>query len=302
MGLLDEIIGGSTDDSVSTSNLLRKVQVASHYLGADEIKGWAQRELRGYADDDHLPDYRAARPAPVMGTWVSHVVKITDRLEQGGLPDEAAWAFEIDLRQSLAELEQLAGGETDAEIAWPGTLVVVYNSAAARGLVPQRQGAALVMAHRTLTRGTLFGVIDTIRNTALEFALSLQDADPAAGSPNGPTIESSPVREAVIQVTNHIYGDGANVAQGTGITQTSTLAKGDLSGLVHAVQQLVKDPEKAREAVAIITGEGTEPEKRSKLQRLGAALGSGATSLAGGVVSNVVASGLIELAGQYLGW
>lgn len=34
MTVLDEIIEGATNDAVSTSNLLRKVQVVAHRLGA----------------------------------------------------------------------------------------------------------------------------------------------------------------------------------------------------------------------------------------------------------------------------
>ncbi|MCR2763810.1 hypothetical protein NQ152_09855 [Microbacterium sp. zg.B48] len=302
MSHLDEIISGATDESVKTSNLLRQVQIASHYLGAEEIRSWAQRELRGYGSDDPLPDYRAARPTPVMGTWVAMNYKATDRLDMGALPDEVSWAFEVDLRQSLAELEQLSGGDQDAQISWPANLVVLYNQAAQKGLVAHMQGANLVFAHRTLTRGMLIGVIDAVRNTALEFALSLQSADREAGSRDGPTIQSPSVREAVLHVTNHIYGDGVNIAQGSGMSQNLTVTKGDIAQFVSALAEILEDERAIGEVVTVVTSDEPADAKRSKLKKLGTAIGSGAVAIAAGVTSEVAADRLIHLAGQYLGW
>ena len=44
---LDDIISGATDESTSTSNLLRKVLIVGHRLKADQIIGWVKSELEG---------------------------------------------------------------------------------------------------------------------------------------------------------------------------------------------------------------------------------------------------------------
>lgn len=48
MGLLDEIVDGAVSDVVSTSSLLRKVQVVTTRLGATELIAWVKDELNGY--------------------------------------------------------------------------------------------------------------------------------------------------------------------------------------------------------------------------------------------------------------
>ncbi|GAA1745327.1 hypothetical protein [Microbacterium paludicola] len=54
MSLLDEIITGATDDAVSTTNLLRKVRVVAHYLGAADLTAWVKGELNGYDSTEGL--------------------------------------------------------------------------------------------------------------------------------------------------------------------------------------------------------------------------------------------------------
>lgn len=158
MSLLDEIIDGASSDAVNTSNLLRKVKVVSHRLGADDIRAWTDRELFGYGTDDALPEYRSRVWTPSHGQWVSHNFQAKQPLASGRLPDEAKeWLWQTDLRQSLAELEQLSLGEQDPVISWPGEAIVMYMQAAKAGLVAHYANANLVSAHQVLTRGVLLG-------------------------------------------------------------------------------------------------------------------------------------------------
>ena len=65
MNLLEEIINGSTDDTVSTSNLLRKVQIVAYRLGALELSSWTKAELNGYEVAERLSSYRSEISTPV---------------------------------------------------------------------------------------------------------------------------------------------------------------------------------------------------------------------------------------------
>lgn len=303
MGLLDDIIDGASADGVSTTNLLRKVQTIAHRIGASDLREWVKAELNGYEDDAALPTYRGPYDALVTAVWSGPFnSSATSTLPSAGTPAHFEPLFRLSFRQPLPELEALSSQSKELSQPWNGYAIGEYNRLIASNQVPRFEMMGLYSARRVITPALLKGISESIRTRALELALDLQEANPQAGEVNGPTRDDPAIDQALTVNITHIYGDGANVAQGTGITQTSKVSKGDLSGLVRAVQDLVNDPEKAREAVAIITSDETEPEKRSKLQRLGTALGSGATTLAGGVASNVTASGLIELAGQFLGW
>lgn len=300
MSLLDEIIDGASSDTVNTSNLLRKVKIVSHRLGAGDVRAWTDRELFGYVADDALPAYRSGLWTPSHGQWVSHNFQAKQPLASGRLPDEAKeWLWRTDLRQSLAELEQLSRGEEDPVISWPGEAIVMYMQAAKEGLVAHYAGANLVSAHQVLTRGILLGVIDAVRNTALEFALTLQSAAPAAGAVDGPTVADAPVQKAIWHVEQHIYGDGAQVGFGTGITQSSQVVKGDLASLLNAAASLGLGDEARHElAHAVLTDKVRRPGKINKFLTK---VGEGAFAIGTGITADVAATQLAGLIAAYLG-
>lgn len=300
MSLLDEIIDGASSDATSTSNLLRMVKIASHRLGAEDIRRWADRELFGYESDATLPEYRRGLWTPAHGQWVSLSFQAKQPLASGKLPDEAKeWLWQTDLRQSLAELEQLSGGEEDPVISWPGEAIVMYMEAAKAGLVAHYAGANLVNAHQVLTRGILRGVIDAVRNTALEFALALQSADPDAGAVGGPTVAIEPVQQAIWHVEHHIYGDGAQIAVGSGITQSSQVVKGDLASLLNAAAALGLSEDGREElARAVLTD---ELRRSGRIKKFLAKVGQGAFAIGSGITAEVASAQLLGLISTYLG-
>lgn len=300
MSPLDEIIDGASNNAVTTSNLLRKVKVVAHRLGADDIRVWTDRELFGYSAEDLLPEYRSGLWTPSHGQWVSHNFQAKQPLASGRLPDEAKdWLWRADLRQSLAELEQLSSGEVDPVISWPGEAVAMYMQAAKQGLVAHYAGANLVGAHQVLTRGILLGAIDAVRNTALEFALTLQSAAPDAGAAGGPTVADAPVQQAVWHVEHHIYGDGAQIALGAGIAQSSQVAKGDLASLLNAAAALgLGDNVRLELARVVLTDDVRRP---GKIKKFLAKVGDGAFAVGAGITADVAATQLQGLISAYLG-
>jgi len=301
MTLLDELIDGATSDTMSTANLLRKVQVVAHRLDAHEVKAWAQRELVGFGPDDPLPDYRSNLWTPVQGFWTGPMGSSAHQpVSAGRIADEMReLLFRADLRQSLAELEQLASGNDDPGIMWDGPSVVMFNLWVKRGLTTGINGMNLFGATQTLTRGTLLGVIDTVKTTAMEFALALQTANPDAGTVNGPTIADEPVASAVTHIENHIYGDHAQVAQGAAVTQHMTVARGDLMSLLEAATAAGLDDEGKRELAAAVTAD--EAERPSRVKRFLGKVGEGAFLLGTGVATEVAATQLSDLITAYLG-
>jgi hypothetical protein len=304
MTVLDEIIDGATNDAVSTSNLLRKVQVVAHRLGATELTEWVKSELNGYRDISSLPLYRGPLTTPVLGTWAGYGgSSATLPLGQGRIPDNAVEAlFRTHLNQSIAELEQLAEapGENDPAVSWEPMQVVAFNPRVEEGLVPGMQMMNLISAKRVIPKGVIRGAIGSSRNTALDFALELQAASPDAGSQNGPTVQDEPIASTVYTVTNNIYGHGANIAHGSDSVQTSTVSVGDLSGLLLAARQIgLTDTQAEQEfaAVAVAPAEERESKKRAFLEKVQ----NGLFAIGTNASTTIVVNQLEQLLNQYLG-
>jgi hypothetical protein len=237
---LQEIIAGATDDGVSTSNLLRKVQVVAHYLKAEDVTKWVRSELNGYPYAEPFPMYRAHLPTPVMGTWAGYFgSSATQLLSAVGLPQEAAdGLFHTNMHQPIAELEELAAMPSDLAHSWDPSQVGMYTQWNEEGKGVWMEEMNLINAHRVVTRASIRGVIDTVRNTALDLALNLQTTDADAGTLNGPTVAEPPIAHMVNNFTTHIYGHGTNVALGDGARQSSAVTVNDVEALIAAVRAL----------------------------------------------------------------
>jgi hypothetical protein len=296
MTLLDEIVDGSSDGSVTTPNLLRKVQIAATRLGANEIVDWAKSELSGYSDEAVLPPYRMTA-TPVVGTFSGPMRSfIPMNLSSVGLPPELAKWFSIELRQPLEELSALAEHDEDPGRPWPPYVVNAYEETG----VYRLEFHGLFSARNILTRQYLRGIIDLVRNRAMEFGLELQTSFPAAGSVGGPTLKTEPqLGPVVYNITNNITGHGTNVATGSNIRQKTSVKAGDLSSLRQASEDLGLSHAEAQEfADAVAEDKGV---KGPRVSRFLDKVRGGAITVAGSVASDTLAGSLVELATAYLG-
>ncbi|MCM3522217.1 MULTISPECIES: hypothetical protein [unclassified Curtobacterium] len=298
MSLLDEIIDGATNDSVSTSNLLRKVQVAAARLGAQEVVTWVRNELNGYPAVDDLPTYRAARDMIVQGVFTGPMrSSLTHDLPRPHV-DAETWKpwFQSAFVQPVAELEAFADADGDSSFEWPTAIVRRYESTGTFRF----EYHSLYSVHQVLTTQMLRGLVDSIRTAALDFAIELQLANPDAGSVGGPTIETDPkVASVVYNVTNNVTGHGTNIAAGSSMTQTSTVNAGDRDGLREELTKVGLDEASAEEfANALDTDRSVEgPQVKSFLGRVK----SGAVKVSTDVGVKVVTGQLAALAMEYLG-
>ncbi|WP_285117040.1 hypothetical protein [Leifsonia sp. fls2-241-R2A-40a] len=301
MNFLDGIIAGATDDSVSTSNLLRKVQVVAHYLKAEDVTAWVKHELSGYTDAESLPKYRAHLITPVMGTWAGMMGSSAKQLLSSfGIPKEAEEVlFYTNLFQPVAELEDLAQLPEDPSHSWDPWQVKQYSEWNAEGKGVWMVGMNLINAHRVVTRASLRGVVDTVRTTALELALSLQTTDANAGTLNGPTVADAPIASTISTFTMHVWGDGANVAIGDHARQTSEVMVNDVEALLAAARQIGLDDEALSELRA--AAEAPETERPGKLKAYLSRVGSGAFALGTAISTEVAASQIDQLIQQFLG-
>lgn len=296
VSLLDQIIDGASDDSVSTSNLLRKVQVVATRMGADDIIMWAKFELNGYPNQEAiLPPYRASQRVRVEGLFTGPGG--SRARHQLAVPSENWWQawFELEFRAPLAELEAFVAAEKDPTNEWPPEIVSAYEKTGALSIYLM----SLYSASRIIPRQLLRGIIDSIRNATMEFALGLQLASPEAGATGGPTVADAAVANVVNNVTNNIYGHVANIATGTAITQRGEVAAGDFGALVGVAQAAGLDQADAHEFASAVRDErGVDgPKVKGILERVQ----SGAIKVAGDVTAKVSASILVAAALHFLG-
>ena len=94
------------------------------------------------------------------------------------------------------------------------------------------ENLALVQGWMRLTTAELAGILSTVRNRILNFALEIESSNPNAGEAPANTL---PVpKEHVAHIFNHyIYGNVGNVASGHNIHQTATVNvnQGDFKSL-----------------------------------------------------------------------
>jgi hypothetical protein len=275
----------------------------AHRVGASELRSWVRAELDGYGDGSPLPEYRGPYDATVKATWSGPFnSSATSTLPSFGVPQNLRPLFEFSFRQTVAELEVLASQGNELGQPWNAFALAEYNILVEGGKVPRFEMMGVYSAHRVVTPALITAIVESIRTRALDLALDLQAVNPAAGESGGPTKADPAIERAVMVNINHIYGDGANVAQGTDIIQSATVAKGDLAGLASALVTLLADPKIIGEVIGTVTADEDAPTKKTKLRKLGEIVGTGAIQLAGGVSAEVAANGVMKLAEQFLGW
>ncbi|WP_344004823.1 hypothetical protein, partial [Microbacterium paludicola] len=262
--------------------------------------GISVSKIRGQAPDN-LPSYRDKLSTPVRGQWAGPFgTSAVQLVSASGVPDFAATPlFTASLTQSLAELEDLANLNEDPGIGWDPQHVGYYNSWIDEGKVPHIDMMGLVSAQRVLTRAVLRGIINTVRNTALDFALELQTTDPKAGTQNGPTIAEPSIASTVFNITNNIYGDGTTIAHGDGTSVAVTVQKNDVESLIAAARGLGLSEEgivELRQAA-----EAPEADRPNRFKALLTRVGAGALSLTSNISAEVAASQVDQLIQQFLG-
>lgn len=265
MSLLDRVIDGASEDTVSTGNFLRQVITLGRRMKSDELVDWAMKELNGYPETKlaELPDYRGPLLVPVE-VFASGYFQSSKKyyLNKEDMPDEnfRKWQFHTWLYQPMAELEQLAAADEDPSQQWTNQALALYIKWCEQNRAPHYPDFNPLSVRRIIPRTMLHGVIDSVRTRALLFALDIQAQFPNAGEPNGPTTDTPKVREAVTNNFNtHIYGGNNTVANGENFTQNVQINQGDVQSLNRFFDEQGLDEAGKAELQAAIAADGDKP-------------------------------------------
>lgn len=309
MTILDQLIDGLTEDSLSTSNALRKFLVVGSRLQSGPIKEWVRSELNGYGDTsiDQYPSYRGPLHTPVSVLFAGPFQSSqTYYLDEHEVPDEREFRqafFYIYLNQSLASLEEMTRSEEPMGRPWPTNAVMQLRRWSNELKAPRLEMYEVHSAKQLVSKPLLHGVIDAVRNKALQLALDLQADFPDAGETNGPTVQDKEVGNIVkYHFETHIHGgtntvgQGENVTQtvtvgqGEHVTQTVTVNQGDSAALMLALEKLGLGLEDRNALGEALEQDGNKPGNAVK-EILGK-IATGAIKIAGEVATGPVLAGV----------
>nr|WP_176705809.1 hypothetical protein [Arthrobacter sp.]AXV46399.1 hypothetical protein pA40H2_p43 [Arthrobacter sp.] len=290
MTILNQLIDGLTDDSISTSNALRKFLVVGKRLKYEPITSWVNSELNGFTHVplDDYPTYRGPFKVPVevvfagsFGSEQKHF--ITEEV----VPDERGFRaanFYMYFSEPVAELEQLAQSTGHFSQSWSTTAASQLQKWSDEGRAPKVPMHGVRSVEKRISAPLIRGVIDSVRNKALLLALDLQADFPDAGEFGGPTVQDKEVEKNVnYHFETHIHGGTNTVGMGEKVTQNVKIDQGDSKALMLALEKLGLAQEDRAALGEAIAKDGNKPGEAIKefLTRLG----TGAIKIGGAVAT-----------------
>jgi hypothetical protein len=286
MSLLTEIRDQAVKSEVPVAELLRRCLVLAQVLRNEELKKWALLELKGYSPDEPLPNYRVV-PSHPRGNLAAGFGAGYQNITIPSLLLPENWrqfAERADLRQSVAEIAALAdSGAPTVERPWPGNLIAHMQDKFGDGLV-------LYGAWQTISRASLLGLLDAVRNRLLEFVMQLAEESPNLTEGTAPQVSTERVHQLVQTV---IYGNvGGDVIAGVSGSMMQVKAH-DLASLKAALAGLNVPPSDVTELEDAIhddekVGKGMGAKTKNWLSTLKSKVTAGAMSVVVEVVEKAI--------------
>jgi hypothetical protein len=232
MKLLDEIIDGAVSDTQPIGTVLRKCLVLEQQVKNEKFRIWLNNELDGYDKADELPDYRLINSIS-RGFFVGYGgSQINDQpLNLFVMPEnDRKFVDKVKLGQPVASYEGRPNKSADAQQPWPPWLTTRYQEKFMPDLVLNR-------AWQEVPGSCLVGLVETVRNRVLRFALDIKDQ---LGE-DQESVTQLPAETVEKSVINNIYGGNIVIAAHaetiSQVAHTSIVA-GDTSALFKALTNL----------------------------------------------------------------
>lgn len=201
--LLNQIEEAGLSATASVADALRACIALGGRAGSTELREWAQRELNGYFGDADLPEYRRiAAPLRIDAVQGNQIVGGAiikgQRISPGELPDVVADKIseELELRQSIGEIEKLAHHKNQDEIRLSppmgADIVRVMNSEMDQPLT------AINELYWAVSTTALMGVVDRVRTMLVALVAEIR-----ASLPDNAELPSGALADQAVQVVVH---------------------------------------------------------------------------------------------------
>lgn len=220
--LLDFINDAQGETPVSV--LLRKMKVLGSFTQTPELTDWATLEINGYSGETAMPTYRQAIPVRPLGHFMG---PFNSELQNVPIPSTTfpekfrrGWLFYQAITEGVAEIEAYVVNDL-TQFAWTADTVRMYNYMVEHGEVQRIVDSSygLVNVKVAISSAQFKGVLDAIRNKALDLALELHAVAPKAGEQPADPSTNETARATIIQFISYNLPDadlsGSNNAFGS---------------------------------------------------------------------------------------
>ena len=261
MNLIQELQNDILDPKTNLSSILRRARVLASILRNEEFKKWVDDELNGYkGNNEEIPDYRQAHVEsfgdfvnPLGNQWKNvpiPTLNLHDRTKK--------FATEFLLAEGVRALEShIASDSPCFNAQWPANLVAIISD---KIYVESN----CISAWKSISRGQVEQVLDTVRNRLLGFVIELQERYPEIGESED-AISKVPKEQISSVFNTFIFGNNNVVASGSDIDQEvhQQIHENDLDALLRYMELIGIPANDAKELKKAIEEDGprTEPGK-----------------------------------------
>ncbi|MBL8570205.1 MAG: hypothetical protein JNK84_14135 [Phreatobacter sp.] len=159
--LIEEIQQGAIDQNVRVDTLLRQMKLAAVKLKMDQIEEWVSKELEGYKKDD-LPEYRILHGTsrawnPYRG-WIPIVI---------ANPKVSRAVSTVHCSQAIGTIIDLVEQKDANSFHYP-------MSDYTKNALNKNSEVAWSEMVVEVARGSLIGIVDKVRDKALDWAASME--------------------------------------------------------------------------------------------------------------------------------
>lgn len=228
MNLLDDIRDDLVDQSSDLSDILRKTIMLAQEHQSSVLREWVECELNGYPEFATVPEYRRVRIS-LAGTFESPT---GHRIPGVGISAAGLhWRLRdsinnLYIHDSVAALDDSLGHDVHHRT------LPVQAVALLRECNQMEEDLELVEAYQQITRYSIIGILQSIRNKLLDFVIEMKKLEEASNDENENGIEPEAARDAVNIIirgdNNSVVAAGGNIWQ-----EIAPVQHGDLSSLVE---------------------------------------------------------------------
>jgi len=277
------------DESQSLVGLLRKCLALGTVTGSEELRVWANNELKGYPEGVRVPEYRQLYAQLLMNSVSGQFHATGQQIDRLLIPEDLRVLVpeQLHLRQPVGELAEMASREKAITMTGP-TFPIVASRWSQQ--LPMFQD--VLSLYWSMLPSTISGIVDNVRTTLVEIVIDMAKDVPLDKLPSKAQVDSV-VKVHVGPNNQYEVNVGGNnsgvIGQGQGFTQIQNQSVStelvDLIGKLRATLPEIADDEQradAEQAIAdfeeSVSEDDPKPDKIKRrwawLERVGTAIGS----------------------------
>jgi len=208
MNLLQDIIDGCVNHSLSLDETLMKCKILAYRLKNTELVNWVNNEINGYETKDNFPSYRIIQvhskgnfkyPTMLIENQNIPSIAISEKYRE--------YVNTCYISRGVSALEHLLNNSTSDMLMadWDHNLVVLEGRKIYKD-------ATCLYAWQEIPLSAITEILEKVRSIILDFCLKIEQEYPNIGE--HPMINTQDIKkvEQIVQNTFNFYGGTQNVA------------------------------------------------------------------------------------------